>query len=145
MKCPNCDGVLAPAKHHGVDLEACPNCKGMWLSHAELEELEDKVFDLGDDEKGSLVFKSSTTTRKCPVCGQPMGRVDYRDYDLEIEFCALGHGYFLDGGEDERVLQLMREEEARLKRSHTAEEHWAGHLRHWRSRSLIDKIRELFE
>src|SRR5471030_2492419 len=99
MKCPNGDGELEPGKRHGVDVEACPACQGAWLTPQELNELEDKAFDLGDDEKGSLVLSATASTRPCPQCAKPMSRFEYRAYDLELEFCADGHGFWLDDGE----------------------------------------------
>ena len=112
MKCPNCNTDLVPTKRNGIDLEFCNTCKGMWLSHQELKQLEDEVFDLGDDEKGSLMLGSTATNFSCPQCGKLMKRFGYRLYDLEMDFCEDGHGYWLDADEDKRVLELMKKEEA---------------------------------
>jgi Zn-finger nucleic acid-binding protein len=141
MNCPNCGTALAPAKRHGIDVEACPSCKGLWLSAQELDQLEDEAFDLGDAEKGTLVFAAEPSDRACPECGQPLQGFQYRLYDLPLEFCAAGHGYFLDAGEDDRVLALMREEEARLKRADRAETRWSAHLRHLRSGDFFERLR----
>jgi Zn-finger nucleic acid-binding protein len=144
MKCPNCNTELAQTKHSGVDVEYCQSCKGMWLSCQELEQLEDEVFDFGDDEKGSLIVSSAATTRACPQCGKPMRRFRYRLYDLEMDFCEDGHGYWLDEDEDKRVLEIMKKEEAGLERKVLAEDRWASHLQHFRSGSFLDKVRDLF-
>ena len=143
MNCPNCGTELAPARRHGIDVETCPSCKGLWLNAKELDQLEDEAFDLGDAEKGTLVFAAEPSDRGCPECGQPLQGFQYRLYDLPLEFCAQGHGYFLDAGEDDRVLALMREEEARLKRSDQAEARWTAHLKHLRSSDFIEKLRDL--
>jgi Zn-finger nucleic acid-binding protein len=90
MKCPVCDVELVPGKRDGIDMESCPSCKGMWLSRQELEELEDEVFDLGDDEKGTLIFSATVTSRKCPQCSKPMKGFKYRLYELEMDFCEDG-------------------------------------------------------
>jgi len=144
MKCPNCDSDLVPTKRDRIEVEACPSCKGMWLSRQELEELEDEVFDLGDDKKGSLVFESSATARKCPECGKPLRSFQYRLYDLQLELCDEGHGYWLDAGEDKRVLELMKKEEAGLERKVRAEDRWAAQMHHLRSGTFLDKLRGLF-
>jgi Zn-finger nucleic acid-binding protein len=144
MRCPNCNTDLAQTKHSGVDVEFCQSCKGMWLSCRELEQLEDEVFDFGDDEKGSLIFSSTATTRACPQCDKPMRRFRYRLYDLEMDFCEDGHGYWLDEDEDKRVLEIMKKEEAGLERKVLAEDRWASHLQHFRSGSFLDKVRDLF-
>jgi Zn-finger nucleic acid-binding protein len=139
MKCPNCGAELAAETLTGVATEACPTCHGHWLTREELDALEDKAFDLG--EKGSLVFHETASARACPECGKSMKTFEYRDYDLELEFCEEGHGFWLDAGEDERVLELMRQEEAGVQRSARAEDKWAGLLRRQRSGRWIDRLR----
>jgi Zn-finger nucleic acid-binding protein len=144
MKCPNDNADLASAKRDGLDVETCPTCNGMWLSRQELGQLEDEAFHLGDDEKGTLMAEPEPSTRACPQCGKPMQSFQYRFYDLQLDYCEDGHGFWLDAGEDSRVLDLMKEEEARLKRSGRAEQSWAAHLQHLRSPSIIEKVRDLF-
>ena len=143
MKCPNCRADLVETQRDGVDADYCPACHGMWLSRQELERLEDEAFDLGDDEKGTLFFGSSLTARSCPECSGALRMFQYRLYDLELDYCPAGHGYWLDANEDKRLLDLMKEEEARLKRTGRAELRWAAHLRHLRSGSILEKIRGL--
>jgi len=144
MKCPNCNNDLVPTKRNRIDLEYCQSCRGMWLSRRELEQLEDEVFDFGDDKKGSLIFSAAATNCKCPECGKLMKRFEYRAYDLEMDFCEDGHGYWLDEDGDKRVLELMKKEEAELERKVLAEDRWASHLQHFRSGSFLDKLLELF-
>ena len=143
MKCPNCETELKTAVRHGIAVDACPSCKGMWLNAQELDRLEDAAFDLGDEEKGTLVFAAEPSPRLCPECSQPLQGFQYRLYDLPLEFCGQGHGFYLDAGEDDRVLALMREEERRLKRSDKAEDRWGRHLKHLRSGAFFEKLRNL--
>ena len=142
MKCPNCDAELVQKKRDGVEMEVCPSCDGMWLSAQELTQLEDKVFDFGDDEKGSLMLGSTPTTRKCPECGKPMKAFQYRLFDLEMDFCEDQHGYWLEADEDQRVLALMKEEEKNLGRTVLAQDRFAAHLQYLRSGSVMDRLRD---
>ena len=144
MKCPKCGVELQPAERHKLKVNYCPSCKGMWLEHPELEQLEDEVFDFGDRWKGTLVFGSSPTTAKCPECGANLQRFRYRFYDLEIDFCPNQHGYWLDDDEDTRVLELMKREEADLQRKLLAEDKWSAMLRHMHSGSFFSKLKDLF-
>lgn len=144
MKCPNCDKDLVQTKRDRIEVEYCPSCQGMWLNRQELEELEDEAFDLGENEKGTLVFSATGTTRKCPQCSKLMKRFNYRLYDLEMDFCEDGHGFWLDADEDKRVLNLMKKEEAGLERTILAEDRWASDLQHLRSRSFLDRVRAWF-
>ena len=144
MKCPVCSIDLVPSKQNGLDVEYCPSCNGTWLSREELDELEDEAFDFGDDEKGSLMLGSTSTTRKCPQCDKLMKSFQYRLYDLQMDFCEDGHGYWLDAGEDKRVLELMRKEESDLERKVLAEDKWSSYVKGVRSDSFLDKVRNLF-
>jgi Zn-finger nucleic acid-binding protein len=142
MKCPNCDAGLKQTKRDGVEMEICPACSGMWLNSQELAQLEDEVFDFGDDEKGSLMLGSTPTTRKCPQCGKAMKGFQYRLYDLEMDFCEDQHGYWLEADEDKRVLELMKEEENNLGRKVLAEDRFAAHLQYLRTGSFLDRMRD---
>ena len=43
MKCPNCvDILLVMADKQGVEIDYCPNCRGVWLDRGELDKLLDK-------------------------------------------------------------------------------------------------------
>lgn len=143
MKCPDCNVELVQKKRDRVDMEVCPSCQGMWLTRQELSQLEDEVFDFGDDEKGSLMLGSEPTTRKCPQCAKLMKRFQYRLYDLEIDFCEDQHGYWLEADEDQRILEIMKKEEKNLGRKVLAEDRFAAHLRFLQSGSIMDRIRDL--
>jgi len=142
MKCSTCNAELAPIRRDGIEMEACPSCKGMWLTSQELEQLEDEVFDFGDDEKGSLMLGDEASTRACPQCSKVMKSFGYRLYDLQLDFCEDGHGYWLDADEDQRVLELMKKEEVNLGRKVLAEERFAAHLRYLRSGSFMDRLKD---
>jgi Zn-finger nucleic acid-binding protein len=144
MNCPKCNVALVAAKRDGIDMETCASCNGMWLTRQGLKTLEDEAFDLGDDKKGTRAFDSTVDTLKCPECGKLMNRFEYRFYDLEMDFCGEGHGFWLEAAEDKRVLELMRKEEADLERKVLAENRWSSELQRMRSGSFLDRLRDLF-
>ncbi|RLT37389.1 MAG: cytoplasmic protein [Chloroflexi bacterium] len=39
MKCPVCDARLREVTRRGVEIDICPECKGVWLERGELEKL----------------------------------------------------------------------------------------------------------
>jgi uncharacterized protein with PIN domain len=39
MRCPKCSTKLKSVDHHGVTVEECPSCQGLWLDRGELETL----------------------------------------------------------------------------------------------------------
>jgi Zn-finger nucleic acid-binding protein len=143
LKCPRGHGELAADVRHKLRVESCPTCKGMWLEREELAQLENEAFHLDEHAKGTLVFDEAPSDGQCPECGERLKRFNYRAYDLELEVCPNQHGYWLDQGEDDRVLELMRKEEAAIDRSMGAEDKWSRTLKHLRSGSLLDKLRDL--
>jgi hypothetical protein len=39
MECPACHDTLRPSYRKGVEIDFCPNCRGVWLDRGELEQL----------------------------------------------------------------------------------------------------------
>ena len=157
MKCPKCDADLVKQTRHGIEVDYCTNDHGMWLDAQELDQLEDEAFKK-DDEKGTLIFSSTVSNFKCPKCNTPLKQFDYRLYDLTLEYCENKDGFWLDAGEDERVLQLMKQRKKDMVSKHETETEWKNVERHdmdpeaeWkfdlirlRSKEFIDKLMDKF-
>jgi len=47
MNCPQCNTNLAMSDRHGVEIDYCPNCKGVWLDRGELEKIIERVNEQG--------------------------------------------------------------------------------------------------
>lgn len=43
MKCPNCDGTLLISEKQGIEIDYCPNCRGIWLDKGELEKIMERT------------------------------------------------------------------------------------------------------
>jgi uncharacterized protein len=39
MKCPRCTGELVASVKHGIEVDVCGGCRGMWLDRGELEKV----------------------------------------------------------------------------------------------------------
>ncbi|MCT1530458.1 MULTISPECIES: zf-TFIIB domain-containing protein [Sphingobacterium] len=39
MKCPNCNEILLMTERHQIEIDYCPNCRGVWLDKGELDKL----------------------------------------------------------------------------------------------------------
>lgn len=39
MKCPTCQTTLLIADKNGVEIDYCPDCRGIWLDRGELEKI----------------------------------------------------------------------------------------------------------
>jgi len=143
VKCPKCASELSPAVRHKVDVSLCSACHGMWVGRQEFTKLENEAFALDEHAKGTLVFSSTPTAAKCPECDALLRRFNYRLYDLELEFCENQHGFWLDEGEDARVVELIKKTESNIDRDRRAEDKWAGAVKHLHSGSFLDKVRDL--
>jgi Zn-finger nucleic acid-binding protein len=142
MRCPKCNVDLQTQNDRGVEVEACPNCQGMWLTPAELDQLENEAFN-NEANKGSLYIVSRETELKCPVCSATLRRFDYRFFDLQLDCCPQ-HGFWLDKDEDNQILELMRGEEERVERKFGTEDSWTKYINHLRSPSFFTKVKGLF-
>lgn len=139
MICPACKQTLAETRYRGIAVDRCTNCKGLWLDRDELDSLEDKVFDQ-DELKGTVTFSTSASDRLCPKCKDPLRKFNYRLYDLGLELCGQKHGFWLDRGEEDRVLKIMKEEKKGIQKNLEAEKNWARTLKKLKSPSFIDKL-----
>jgi uncharacterized protein len=137
MNCPKCATQLIHKSYKGImDVECCPHCRGMWLDSDELDHLEDVAFDK-DHLKGSLIHRETITELPCPHCGKLLVEFQYRLYSLKLDLCAEGnHGFWLDAGEDERVLEIMRRRAAEMSRKFEVETEW---------RTTLKQMHEIFK
>ena len=81
MKCPVCaDAVLVMTERQGVEIDYCPNCRGVWLDSGELDK---------------LIEKSATRDQGLSAAGssQPVrtARPDFADSDYKHR--SGQHGY----------------------------------------------------
>lgn len=143
MNCPRCQRPLDEKKYRGLEVDRCPACRGLWLDFPELEELESTAAK-SEALIGTRDYSRRDSELRCPHCGGPMETFNYRAYDLPIDHCVIGHGYWLDPGEEERVLELIKKRSRDLRRSGNAEESWARFMERGGSRSFLDKVRDLF-
>lgn len=42
MKCPKCNISLLMSEKQGIEIDYCPDCRGIWLDRGELEKLIEK-------------------------------------------------------------------------------------------------------
>ncbi len=60
MRCPLCDATMRPVNRRGVELDVCPECKGIWLDRGELE----KLMTVADDEEFEFERRVVTERRR---------------------------------------------------------------------------------
>ena len=145
MKCPKCNCDLEKRPHEGIEeVDYCNQCKGMWLDFDELDQLEDRTFS-EDGQKGSLMLSPKPTEYLCPHCQSKLLRFKYRFHDLELEYCENQHGFWLDEGEEHRILELMEARSKDMKRKFSAEVEWNNTIHQLKSKSFFTKMKGLFK
>ena len=143
MNCPRCKDELQVEWFKEIEVDRCPACTGMWLDEGELNQLEDTTLDQ-DKIKGSLMYRSFQGDLPCPRCQGPMHLFHYRAYNLELDFCEQEHGVWLDGGEEQRVLEFMKKRNKDLNRAASAELEWVDLLKQFKSKSFGKGLKGLF-
>jgi Zn-finger nucleic acid-binding protein len=139
--CPRDGHNLDKVQERGMELDRCPTCGGAWYDYAELAELEATVAD-EDQRSGTIEYAKHSSELVCPVCEQPMHAFNYRAYNLELDACSGGHGFWLDAGESERVREVMRERVRGLQRAVDAQAAWAR-AKHGGG-GVLDQLKGLF-
>jgi Zn-finger nucleic acid-binding protein len=50
MKCPNCSTTLLMSDKHGVEIDYCPDCRGIWLDKGELEKIIERETSMSSSQ-----------------------------------------------------------------------------------------------
>ncbi len=45
MRCPHCDVALLLSERQGVEIDYCPECRGVWLDRGELDKIVERSHD----------------------------------------------------------------------------------------------------
>jgi len=115
MQCPRCDVALIAHGVEGVEIDKCPQCKGLWFQQGELRDAKDVAapdvrwldFEIW---KHMDHFRFSVLPLICPKCKIPMVAVSYGDTDVEVDYCPKCQGIWLDEGEFERIIHALTQE-----------------------------------
>ena len=142
MICPRDANELHTETEHGITIDRCHTCHGAWYDYDELAALEATVAD-EEQRLGTVEFAKHQSVLVCPACSQTMHAFNYRAYNLELDACAEGHGFWLDAGESERVRDVMKERVDGLRRAGSAQQAWSRAKGRGGS-GVIDQIKGLF-
>jgi Zn-finger nucleic acid-binding protein len=83
MKCPTCTTVnLVMSERQGVEIDYCPECRGVWLDRGEL----DKIIARSGDQADSL-------PQQAPPQQQPYYQPQEPHYRPQEQHHNQGHGY----------------------------------------------------
>ena len=89
MKCPNCpDSKLTLAERQGIEIDYCPDCRGVWLDRGELDKIIERIgpeVAFGDPGNGLDVAQAAWA--RFDVGLEVVGRV----VGLEVTLVLLAH------------------------------------------------------
>lgn len=72
LMCPNCNSEMREVTRHGVQIDMCPQCRGVWLDRGELEKLMAAV-----SEEAEILRPEPVAARPAPTYGRPDPRGHY--------------------------------------------------------------------
>jgi len=105
MHCPACSSEMFVLEFEQVEIDFCPECKGVWLDSGELELVGARAGVLLSRLGAALASQdghapSSGEKRPCPVCGKRMLEVTTDgEPEIVLDRCSHGHGLWFDSGE----------------------------------------------
>ena len=50
MKCPKCQADLMISDRQGIEIDFCPQCRGVWLDRGELDKIVERASRYSDDD-----------------------------------------------------------------------------------------------
>ena len=113
LVCPKCDAHLILLNFKGVEVDYCPQCRGIWLDAGELERLMeatnarpgDPLAQFHNHETAGAVSRNHL----CPRCDQGLHELEIEapGYPtLTLDRCPRGHGLWFDADELQQLLAL---------------------------------------
>ena len=118
MNCPVCEKSMKPLRIADVQIDECPQCRGIWFDKGELKEAKDEVnpdlrfldFEIWHRK---AVFKINEASLECPRCrNMSLRAINFQEPDIDITFCAFCEGVWLNTGDFNKILAALKEEAA---------------------------------
>jgi uncharacterized protein len=112
MKCPHDGAELAGLTYEAdIEVDRCPDCRGMWLDKGELEAIQQTVERSYADEIKKIPdtaltqYKAARSARsldslKCPKCSEELHTREHGYCSqIYVDVCPACEGLWLDDGE----------------------------------------------
>lgn len=120
MLCPQCHQPLVIVEYRDIELDACPDCHGLWFDAQELEQMfmlagAVEAYHKLEDQLDR--FPHAQPRRRCPRCRNRLEpvRAPSAKNDLILDECPFEHGIWFDAGELDALLQATFDSELALE------------------------------
>lgn len=109
-RCPACGVELFTRTFGDADVHACSVCNGMMVATDVLRGWTEEGARRAPADAPLVVFKHdwSVHYRRCPQCTSTMNRLNFAPGTGVIVDVCPTHGYWLDAGELERIVEYVR-------------------------------------
>ncbi|SRR5579871_5085725 len=124
-QCPECGQALNPERFHGVDLDVCTECAGLWFDPAELRRLITSdpiaIVSLDDHIVGEIKHGASApphlhVTLNCPDCSLPLTLFHYEySSPVQMNACQDCGGFWMLEQELHKLQQWLEHESQALE------------------------------
>jgi Zn-finger nucleic acid-binding protein len=111
LACPICHEPFNTISYKDEEVCCCAKCNGLWLNKGEYEKLTSERSAMLDPtisytyKKG--LFEQRTAYLPCPVCRNPMSRINFRKISgIIIDICG-DHGAWFDAGELDNIRSFV--------------------------------------
>ena len=92
MKCPTCpDSVLVMSDRQGIEIDYCPQCRGVWLDRGELDKIIEKSAVMASAASGDVSQQSRSHPQQQPPSQNYQRQPDFVDSDYR-HHNAQGYG-----------------------------------------------------
>jgi Zn-finger nucleic acid-binding protein len=81
MKCPVCNITLNMMDRQGVEIDYCPQCRGVWLDRGELDKIIERSASMSYAPRDAVPAQESYPPRNVETRGEYYESPGYRDYD----------------------------------------------------------------
>ncbi len=106
MNCPRDAESLGPKSFDQTTVATCPLCGGMFLQHGQLNKIAGSTsgdLEFSSVELDSLQHEDEYGPIACPHDGTPMGKVDFVESTIILDYCTSCRGFWMDGKELARI------------------------------------------
>jgi len=113
MVCPRCKKELKKEEFHGVSIDRCASCNGVWFDRGELKKAKDNTdenlrwlnVDLFEEKEGK--YRRTEGDKKCPVDVDMMEAHEYVGSNVSVDICPTCKGVWLDAREFEKIINFL--------------------------------------